>query len=216
MSHSSGSRKKKSPKGKKLVFPGDELAVSEEYIAGEGTLDENGKIYASTVGILELDSKERVLRVRPFNPPVKLNIGDEVIAVVSGIREAMGSAEVVKVEGKERSVSGDTNGSIHVSKVSSDYTKSVKGEFRIGDIIRAKVIQIDPSLQLTTTGRRYGVLKAFCYTCRLPMEKKGNQLYCENCDITDRRKIAVDYGGTWVRTESNKRHQKHKDMKEAT
>lgn len=199
-----------------MVFPGDELAVSEEYIAGEGTLDENGKIYASTVGIVELDSKERVLRVRPFNPPVKLGIGDDVIAVVSGTRESMGSAEVVKVEGKERSVSGDTNGSIHVSKISEDYTKSVKGEFRIGDIIRARVIQTEPSLQLTTSGSRYGVLKAFCAACRLSMEKKGNQLYCENCDTTDRRKIAADYGGTWVRTESNKRHQKHKDTKEAT
>jgi exosome complex component CSL4 len=216
MSHSSESEKKKPPEEKKLVLPGDELAVSEEYIAGEGTLDENGKIYASTVGIVELDSKERVLRVRAFNPPVKLSIGDDVIAVVSGTRESMGSAEVVKVEGKERSVSGDVDGSIHVSKVSSAYTKSVKGEFRIGDIIRAKVIQTDPSLQLTTSGSRYGILKAFCTTCRLPMEKKGNQLYCENCDTTDRRKIAVDYGGTWVRTESNKKHQKHNDMKEAT
>ncbi|MFQ6127958.1 MAG: exosome complex RNA-binding protein Csl4 [Thermoplasmata archaeon] len=196
MSPFSESRKNKSPENKKLVFPGDELAVSEEYIAGEGTLDENGKIYASTVGIIELDSKERILSVRPFNPPVKLNKGDDVIAVITRIKESMGSAEVIQVEGKERCVSGDTNGSIHVSKVSSDYTKSVKGEFRIGDIIRAKVIQTKPSLQLTTSGRRYGVLKAFCYRCRLPMVKKRNLLYCENCDLTDQRKIAVDYGGT--------------------
>ncbi|MCJ2512244.1 MAG: RNA-binding protein, partial [Candidatus Thermoplasmatota archaeon] len=89
MSHSSDSRKDEPPKEKKLVFPGDELAVSEEYIAGEGTLDERGKIYASTVGIVELDSKERVLRVKAFNPPVMLKNGDDVIAVVSGTRESM-------------------------------------------------------------------------------------------------------------------------------
>ncbi|MFQ6106335.1 MAG: exosome complex RNA-binding protein Csl4 [Thermoplasmata archaeon] len=216
MSHSSESEKEKSFKGKRLVFPGDELAVSEEYIAGEGTLDEDGKIYSSTVGIVELDSKERILRVRPFNPPVKLKRGDDVIAVVTGTRESMGTADVIQVEGKERSVSGDTSGSIHVSKVSSDYTKTVKGEFRIGDIIRAKVIQTDPSVQLTTSGRNYGVLKAYCHRCRLPMEKRGNLLYCESCDTTDKRKIAADYGDGWVKKEKNKNNQKHMDKKETT
>ena len=48
MSHSSDSGKDEPPKDK-LVFPGDELAVSEEYIAGEGTLDENGKTVADYV-----------------------------------------------------------------------------------------------------------------------------------------------------------------------
>jgi len=211
MSHSSDSRENEPPKEKKLVFPGDELAVSEEYIAGEGTLDERGKIYASTVGIVELDSKERVLRVKAFNPPITLKNGDDVIAVVSGTRESMGTADVVQVEGKKRSVSGDTNGSIHVSKVSSSYTKSVKGEFYIGDIIRAKVISTDPSLQLATTGKRYGVLKGFCTQCRVPMIRKGNTLYCESCDSTDRRKISSDYGDTMVETEKDMKHREHMD-----
>jgi exosome complex component CSL4 len=214
MSHSLDSRKDEPSKEKKLVFPGDELAVSEEYIAGEGTLDERGKIYASTVGIVDLDSKERVLRVKAFNPPVTLKNGDDVIAVVSGTRESMGTADVVRVEGRERSVSGDTNGSIHVSKVSSSYTKSVKGEFYIGDIIRAKVISIDPSLQLATTGKRYGILRGYCTQCRLPMTMKGNLLYCESCDSTDRRKISSDYGDTWAETEKNKKHREHMDKKE--
>ena len=214
MSHSLDSRKDEPLEEKKIVFPGDELAVSEEYIAGEGTLDERGKIYASTVGIVELDSKERVLRVKAFNPPITLKNGDDVIAVVSGTRESMGTADVVQVEGKKRSVSGDTNGSIHVSKVSSSYTKSVKGEFYIGDIIRAKVISTDPSLQLATTGKRYGVLKGFCTQCRIPMIRKGNTLYCESCDSTDRRKISSDYGGTMVETEKNMNHREHMDRKE--
>ncbi|MCJ2556847.1 MAG: exosome complex RNA-binding protein Csl4 [Candidatus Thermoplasmatota archaeon] len=214
MSHSSDSRENEPPKEKKLVFPGDELAVSEEYIAGEGTLDERGKIYASTVGIVELDSKERVLRVKAFNPPITLKNGDDVIAVISGTRESMGTADVVQVEGKKRSVSGDTNGSIHVSKVSSSYTKSVKGEFYIGDIIRAKVISTDPSLQLATTGKRYGVLKGFCTQCRIPMIRKGNTLYCESCDSTDRRKISSDYGDTMVETEKDMKPREHMDEKE--
>ncbi len=215
MSHSLDSRKDEPLEEKKIVFPGDELAVSEEYIAGEGTLDERGKIYASTVGMVELDSKERVLRVKAFNPPVTLKKGDDVIAVVTGTRESMGMADVVQVEGKERSVSGDTDGSIHVSKVSSSYTKSVKGEFHIGDIIRAKVISTDPSLQLATTGGRYGILKGYCDRCKLPMTKKGNLLYCESCDSTDRRKISSDYGDTWVKTEKNKKHREHMDKREA-
>ena len=33
-----------------LVFPGDEVAVEEEYIASDGTFAENGVIYASLMG----------------------------------------------------------------------------------------------------------------------------------------------------------------------
>ena len=49
--------------GNELVFPGDEVAVEEEYYASDGTFAENGVIYASQVGILELDDKDCVARV---------------------------------------------------------------------------------------------------------------------------------------------------------
>ena len=37
------------------VFPGDEVAVEEEYLASDGTFAKDGKIYASQIGTLELN-----------------------------------------------------------------------------------------------------------------------------------------------------------------
>ena len=51
------------------VFPGDEVAEEEEYLASDGTFADNGKIYASQIGILELDDNECVARVISPNPP---------------------------------------------------------------------------------------------------------------------------------------------------
>src|SRR2546428_10898055 len=65
--------------------------------------------------------------------------------------------------------------------------------YRLGDIIRAKVIQVKPSLQLTTAETTLGVVKALCSVCRGPLELRGRELYCPRDERTERRKVAADY-----------------------
>jgi len=179
---------------RRLVLPGDEVAVSEEYESGVGTYERDGKIYANAPGVLDLDERSKVARVRMFNPPVQLRIGDIVYATIDDIRSSMATATVVVLHGVERQLSGETEGSIHISNVSSQYTEDFRQMFRLGDMIRAQVIQADPSLQLTTAGATLGVVKALCTQCRGPLVKRGNDLYCERCERTETRKIAFDYG----------------------
>ena len=120
----------------KMVLPGDEIAVAEEFEPGDGTYERNGLVFAATPGVLFLDPENRVARVRAFNPPAEL---------------------------------------------------------KIGDIIRAKVIQVKPSVQLTTAERNLGVVKALCSICRGPLELRGRELYCPRDERTERRKVAADY-----------------------
>lgn len=178
---------------KKLVIPGDCVAVSEEYMAGEGTYDQEGKIYSAYVGELDLDVKHKVARVKAFNPPVELRNGDVVIGVVRDVKETMAMITLANAEGKERAISGETEASLHVSKVSTGYTSDVKSEFRKGDILRAVVIQTKPSLQLATDRKNLGVLRALCTRCRTPLIQKGRDLYCESCERSETRKAAIDY-----------------------
>jgi exosome complex component CSL4 len=103
-------------------------------------------------------------------------------------------ADVVGVEGNPRAVSGGTLGSIHVSKISEGYTSDVWKEFRIGDVIRAKVVQVKPSLQLSTDRPNLGVLLGLCTKCRMPLVKKDKTLLCNNCQRSELRKMALDYG----------------------
>ncbi|HKM08983.1 MAG TPA: exosome complex RNA-binding protein Csl4 [Candidatus Methanomethylophilaceae archaeon] len=176
------------------VFPGDEVAVEEEYLASDGTFAEDGKIYASQIGYLVLDSEECVARVVTPNPPNILKYGDIVYATIADIRKTMATADVVAKEGTERGVGGETYATIHVSKISPGYTDDVGAELGKGDIIRAKVIDVDPSLQLTTKDEDLGVIRSLCGTCKTEMEKKGRGLYCPECKYSMPKKLAIDYG----------------------
>ncbi len=177
------------------VFPGDEVAVEEEYMASDGTFAVDGKVYAAQIGCLVLDDDEYVARVVTPNPPNVLKDGDIVYAIIAGIRNTMATADVVATEGTRRQVGGETYGTIHVSKISPDYTDDVSNEFRVGDLVRAKVISVSPSLQLLTKDPNLGVVRALCGNCKEEMKRTGkNRIRCEKCDYNMSRKLAEDYG----------------------
>lgn len=181
--------------GSDLVFPGDEVAVEEEYLASSGTFAENGVIYASQIGVLELDDDECVARVVSPNPPNILSTGDIVYAVVADIRNTMATADVVGKDGVDRTLGGETYATIHVSKISQGYTDDVSKELRKGDFIRARVTATKPSLQLTTKDDHLGVIRSLCSKCKTEMVRKGNNnLYCPECRTSMPRKLADDYG----------------------
>jgi len=176
-----------------MVLPGEEIAVAEEFEPGEGTYERNGLVFVAVPGVLELDSENRVARVRAFNPPAELKVGDIAYGVVDDIRGMMATATILAIHGRARQISGQSEGTIHISNVSEDYTEDIHDKFRLGDIIRAKVIQVKPSLQLTTAEPDLGVVKALCSVCRGPLEMRDRDLYCPRDERTERRKLAADY-----------------------
>jgi len=180
----------------KIVLPGEQVSTSEELSPGDGTFEEDGIIRATRVGTYEPNEKYRKAVVKPLTSiPVEVRKGDIVLARADSVRSNMVIAEVIHVVGKNRAISGDTNGTLRVSEISKGYVKDPATEFAPGDIIRAKVTQIKPSLQLATKDRDLGVIKAMCGKCRSPLIKKGNNLECDNCgNKRERRKTADDYG----------------------
>jgi len=177
----------------KLVLPGDEIAVAEEFEPGEGTYERNGLVFAATPGALILDPQNHVARVRAFNPPAQLKVGDIVYGAIDDIRGMMATATILAIHGRSRQISGEAEGTIHISNVSEEYTEDIHDMYRLGDIIRAKVIQVKPSVQLTTAETTLGVVKALCSVCRGPLELRGRELYCPRDERTERRKFAADY-----------------------
>jgi exosome complex component CSL4 len=179
---------------KRLVLPGEELGTTEEFLPGQGTYEEGGKIYAAVTGILDIDMKEMATKVRPMNPPVKLKVGDAVIGTVDDIRSSMVQVGLIKVAGKDRAIADQGVGSIHVSHISDSYVPDTESQFHLLDIVRARVIQAQPSIQLSTAGPEFGVIRALCTRCRQPMQVKGNELYCETDKRAETRKLAQSYG----------------------
>jgi len=179
----------------KLVMPGDQLSTSEELLPGDGTYEEDGVIRAAIAGTYFVDEKYRKAKVKPVtSTPVLVKKGDIVIAEVAMAKTSMIIANVIHVIGKKRAVSGDTNGTIHVKEIANGYVKDASMEYKTGDLIRAKVIQVKPSIQLATKDRDLGAIKALCSKCRHYLVNKGNMLECEHCGNKEKRSIALDYG----------------------
>jgi len=179
----------------KIVLPGEQVSTSEELLPGDGTYEENGIIRASRYGQFQVDNKNNKAVVKAMTSvPVEVRKGDIVLAQVASVRSNMIIAEVIHVIGKKRSISGDTNGTLKVAEISQAYIKDPATEYSPGDIIRAKVFQVKPSIQLSTKGKEFGAIKSLCKRCRTTLELKNNRLECENCKNKERRKLANDYG----------------------
>ena len=138
-----------------IVLPGEQVSTSEELLPGDGTYEENGIIRASRYGKFFVDGKNNKAVVKPLTSiPVEVKKGDIVLAHVGSVRSNMIIAEVIHVIGEKRAISGDTNGTLKVAEISKAYVKDPATEYSPGDIIRAKVFQVKPSIQLTTKGKK--------------------------------------------------------------
>ena len=179
---------------RKMVYPGDEVGEAEEFLAGPGTYVEDHKILAAQVGELAFNEKEFMVYVRPIKPTNDVKDGDIVIATVDDLKSSMVTLEVVRIEGKDRHVMGETHAAIHVAKCSQEYVRELEDVYRITDVVRAKVIQANPSIQLDTRDDDLGVIKARCEVCRQPLVLRDRRLWCGGCERFEDRKLSSRYG----------------------
>jgi len=176
-----------------LLMPGDELATSEEYIPGDGTYEENGLIYAAIIGQKDFDEAEKIAIVKPFNPPGVLKPGDIILGEVTNVSNSVASITISGLDKTGKPVGHNLSGVVHVSKIKGGYTEDARREFHISDLVRAKVVRIEPSIQLATNAEELGVLKARCMRCRSILSNKDGTLFCQVCERTESRKLAGDF-----------------------
>jgi exosome complex component CSL4 len=124
--------------------------------------------------------------------------GDVVIAIVDDLKSSMVTLDIHRIEDKDKIVMGETHAAIHVAKCSHDYVRELEDVYRITDVVRAKVIQAAPSIQLDTRDDEFGVIKARCHVCRQSMELKDGRLWCEECERYEDRKLSTRYGGNYA------------------
>lgn len=178
----------------KFVVPGEIVATAEEFVPGLGTYESDGKIIASEAGSLVLDVKNNTAYVTPRNPVTEPKKKDRVLAAISDVKSSMAICDILSIEGVSRQITGDTEATLHVSTISSQYVETVSSAVRVGDVIRAEVTQAQPSTQLTTVNGHLGVVLAHCGRCKNVLKLKEKSLYCDECERYEKRKIADDYG----------------------
>lgn len=187
---------KKGVKDGDLVLPGDHLGVIEEYFPGEGVKEENGELYAIRAGRVRIDPGRMEIRVEPVTdtPPLP-QVGDVVIAKVIEVKPQTAIVQLVKIEGRnDREIATSKLAGIHVSQVREGYVENMSNEFRVGDVVRARVIANEKSpIQLSTKGPDLGVVYALCSRCRTPLVRRGERLICPRCGHVETRKLSSLY-----------------------
>jgi exosome complex component CSL4 len=177
-----------------FVVPGEKLGVIEEFIPNTGTYVEEGTIHSKSVGFMLMDFANKKVSVFPaavnFNVP---KVGDIVIGDATSVQSSQAVIRINKVGAKN--VSGRFSGMIHVSDVSFRYTENMFDAFKVGDLVRAKVISDKNNVyHLSTKEDNLGVLYAYCSLCGGTLSLSQRQLRCGECGHIERRKVAADYG----------------------
>ena len=181
---------------KSIVFvsPGEKLGVIEEFFAGDGTYVEDGYIYSSITGQLLLNNDRRELHIHlATRQPLIPRVANIVIGEVVSTQEKILTLEILQID-KVQLLESFT-GIMHISDVSKGYVKTMNDAFKVGDIVRAKVISTqNREFHLSTRDDNLGVIHAVCVYCGGPLFQQRNNLRCSKCDRVDRRKMTDDYG----------------------
>jgi len=172
---------------------GDLLGTIEEFVPGKGTYTEDGKIYASIMGKGVVDRENHSVRVEG-RMPVELKVGQIVFGDVLKLNKNVVTVIVKRIQGAEGEV--DIRTGIYVSNIADEYVEKPESMFGLGDIVKAKVIKIQPGMIDISTKGDFGVVKAYCRRCRHPLKKSDekNKMVCSNCEFKDTRKFSKDYG----------------------
>jgi len=176
------------------VMVGDYIGTIEEFMPGNGTYSDDGKIFASKVGVKVVDPSRHTAEIKGKELP-RLAIDQIVFGEVVGFKTNMATVVVGKIQGQKGII--DERAFVYISNVSDSYVDRIEDFFSIGDIVKARVIRMESGMVDLSTKGQNGVVKAFCKSCRHPLvvsQKHNDKLECTFCSRIEKRKISPDFG----------------------
>ncbi len=180
----------------KIVFPGEELAVIEEFIPGEGCYVDGARIYAARLGRVVIDFATRRINVAPLREKLRVpRKGAAVHGYVQLIpREDLALITIV-ADNRLKSYNGSFTGILHVSQVAVGRVNSIYDAVGLGEIVRATVLNNTNPYILSTKHVTDGVILAFCSRCGAPLYRVPGEegLVCLRCGNRETRKISSYY-----------------------
>lgn len=182
---------------KKFVMPGDKVGSSVEYLPGFGVYAKDDDLFASNTGRLNIDTKNHSAKLEiKTSIPKMQTVGTVTYGVVASVNDNSALIDLITVKsGNYRMIPNESSSMLRVSDVKMGFVKTMKSEFKTGDIVKVKIVEVSPhTVGLTTKSSELGVVKANCSRCKTVLEKDGYKLKCPNCNTIEVRKVSSDYG----------------------
>ncbi|MEK6942045.1 MAG: exosome complex RNA-binding protein Csl4 [archaeon] len=183
---------------KKLIFPGTFLSFGEEYLPGNNAFENaEGDICSAAVGEAEFDDQQKIVNVRSVARNLEpLDAGSLVFGRIGLVTESKVFVDIFKAEsnGSPRMVPGASS-VLMVFNVMNGYVESLEEMFKVGDLVKAKVMAVNRfTVELETkSDESLGIIKGFCTSCKEPVRKFDNGFKCPVCAQPANRKFSSDY-----------------------
>ena len=168
-------------------IPGEKIAQIEEYLPGENTFEDNDVIRATTIGSIDLDSKDRLASINRQKQITVPNVGDIIIGTVEANLPSMIAIMIKFVNGKK------INSDLECVCVTRHIRK--KNIALAKDVVKAKIIShINGTIHATIDSQELGVLFTKCRKCHGTVVKMRDAVKCKDCGWIDDRKLSLDFG----------------------
>lgn len=177
------------------ILPGEQIASIEEFEAGKNTYVSDGTVRSTAVGIKNYDFKKRMAKIEKINSPMLPKIGDIVVGYIEMLFGSMMSIRILYIDEK-KSISGFS--AIASARIITP-GRERRGSriiFRVGDIIRGRVISLlNSSIHITIDEKEFGVIYTLCFNCGGDTVRvNNNNIKCIECGVNEDRKLTIDYG----------------------
>jgi exosome complex component CSL4 len=118
-----------------------------------------------------------------------LEEGDVIVGVVVQTTDKIA---IINIDYKNQHVlSPSSSGVLFINNVSDGYIDKMGDIVRIGDIVRAKIIEKDKfGFKLAINEEDLGVIKSNCYNCKAELQLTSNSIKCLKCKTINLKKIA--------------------------
>jgi exosome complex component CSL4 len=179
------------------ILPGEQVAYIEEFEGGKNTYITDGTIRSTAVGTKIYDFKRRIVKIEQKNSPMLPKIGDTVVGFIEMLFGSMFSLRILYVN-DQKSVAGFS--AIASTRVGGSGWGRDRGDrrgriiFRVGDIIRGRVISLlNSTIHITIDEKEFGVLYTLCFNCGGDTVRLNSSVKCIECGSYEDRKLAHDY-----------------------
>ncbi|MBD0360530.1 MAG: hypothetical protein ICV56_07465, partial [Nitrososphaeraceae archaeon] len=189
----------------------------EEFEGGKNTYITDGTIRSTAVGTRVYDFKRRIVKINQKNSPMLPKIGDILVGYIEMLFGSMISVRVLYINEKKSYAGFSAIASTRIGGGSNSGGSGGGGWrergdrrgriiFRVGDIIRGRVISLlNSTIHITIDEKEFGVLYTLCFNCGGDTVRVHNSVKCIECGMYEDIKLTYDYGKETFRLINNMR-----------
>ena len=169
-----------------FVLPGDKIAITEEYGAGNKACDDGNVVRATVIGENQIDKKERLVHVKNHKSLSVPEVGDVVIGTVEAVMGSMMAILIKYINGK--AVKSQVECICPTRNIRKRNIALVK------DLVKLKITgHLNGAIHATIQDPSLGVLFTKCRKCGMDVKPLRDIVKCVECGWTDDRKLSSDF-----------------------